>query len=481
MSPEQCAGKSADERSDIYSLGCVIYEALTGAPPFHADSALGLIREHQTKSAPSLKEASMGRDYPEPLEKAISKALEKNPGARFQSFINLADSLLSIKHSKSKTPTALGSIQKDFSSASKNDSELFNWKPIVVIVLSNICSIALTCFLMTNFLHQETNRITLQSDVHDYVSDLTTSRTMFMSVTGNGANQKRVFHFPALSLGKFGYFNSQTMQWVDFNAQGHVVIPLNVQTKFETEDRIIIEREKALRLFGPNDITNLIINPTKVGRYEDHLAPMIDSSMAYVSRFKSLTQLSLRQLPVTDVGVRCLQDLPNLIAIDLSHSKASMEEIRKLKNYKILTSLRIGGILGAKEVIKDLLRNPNIKVLGLSNSDLDDADIETLSKLSLHSLDLSGNAKISDIGLCALSKNTQMINLDLSGTSITPQSNAHLAKFKNLRAIFLPVNGWKKADMETLSRLLPECQLVAMMPLPSGNGYQVIDWKKMLP
>ncbi|HEY9784545.1 MAG TPA: serine/threonine-protein kinase [Candidatus Obscuribacterales bacterium] len=49
MSPEQCMGIAVDHRSDLYSLGCVLYEALTGAPPFIGDNALTTMMRHQSE------------------------------------------------------------------------------------------------------------------------------------------------------------------------------------------------------------------------------------------------------------------------------------------------------------------------------------------------------------------------------------------------------------------------------------------------
>lgn len=484
MSPEECSGKKTDHRSDIYALGCVIFEALTGAPPFHGDTALTVTNKHQTQNAPSLKEASMGIEYPAQLDRVVSKALAKTPGARYQSCIELANDLLATRHPQ----TTSSNISKEgidggsACAAAQNELEFVpNMRFIALLVLTNFFSIALTSLLMTHFLHQETKQEVLQSDVHDYINDLATARSMFLTETGSGSNRKRVFHFPAISLGKFGYFDASKAQWVEQNAQGEIVVPMNVQTKFQTEDNMIAERPNTLRLFGPNDITNLTITATKLGRYEDNVSPIIDSAMAYVSRYTSLTQLVLNGLPVTDIGIRALEDLPNLIAIDLSDSKTSIDAIRKIKNYKILTTLRVSGVQGAKKSICDCLTNPNIRILGLSQSDLNDTDLEALGKIQLHTLDIALNPKVTDKGIQSLTGNTQLMDLDLFGTSITPACTSALGTFKNLRALQISSVNWKKADLQKLKVILPKgCLFTVVMPMPDGKTYQRIDWENAL-
>ena len=85
MSPEQCMGSAVDHRSDLYSLGCVFYEALTGAPPLVGDSALSTMMKHQSENALSLKEASLGIEFPQQIEHIIGKLLAKDIHARYQS------------------------------------------------------------------------------------------------------------------------------------------------------------------------------------------------------------------------------------------------------------------------------------------------------------------------------------------------------------------------------------------------------------
>lgn len=82
MSPEQIAGKKVDGRSDLYSLGVMLFQMLTGALPFRGDSMAELMFKIANEEAPALR--LVRRDLPESLEQLVACALAKKPEARYQ-------------------------------------------------------------------------------------------------------------------------------------------------------------------------------------------------------------------------------------------------------------------------------------------------------------------------------------------------------------------------------------------------------------
>ncbi len=92
MSPEQALGhRNLDGRTDIYSLGCVLYEMLAGTPPFPAETPQLAIARHVRDPVPSLRETRP--DVPSRLEAAVCRALAKTPAERFTSAAALAEAL----------------------------------------------------------------------------------------------------------------------------------------------------------------------------------------------------------------------------------------------------------------------------------------------------------------------------------------------------------------------------------------------------
>lgn len=94
MSPEQCRGEKADPRSDIYSLGCVMYEALCGAPPMMAESDYAIMNNHLNTMLTQVKsKAPISRQF----EDVLIKCMKKDPSERYSSAAELSQALESVQ------------------------------------------------------------------------------------------------------------------------------------------------------------------------------------------------------------------------------------------------------------------------------------------------------------------------------------------------------------------------------------------------
>ncbi len=91
MAPEQGLHGRTDARSDLYSLGIVFYEMVTGKPPFDADTPLAILMKHLNDPLPLPRQLNPA--LPEPFERVLLKALAKNPEDRYQNAAEMADAL----------------------------------------------------------------------------------------------------------------------------------------------------------------------------------------------------------------------------------------------------------------------------------------------------------------------------------------------------------------------------------------------------
>jgi serine/threonine protein kinase len=112
MSPEQCRAEDLDARSDIYSLGCVMYRVLSGKPMFDEESIFNVINQHLKEIPPPFSQVCPEARIPLELEEIVFQAIEKDKKRRFQSMAELRQALERFKLGHSSTLQLLSTRMK---------------------------------------------------------------------------------------------------------------------------------------------------------------------------------------------------------------------------------------------------------------------------------------------------------------------------------------------------------------------------------
>ncbi len=432
MSPEQCMGTGVDGRSDIYALGCMLFETVTGAPPFSGTNPLEIMMQHNTAKMPSLKEASLGETFPPALERVIGRMLEKDPKDRYQDCKAVAMDLEAINRGDFKgismAPDAIALRQKKEMQLSASLVSA-----AIGIIIGAVMGFAAQQYMsppaapQSKFVPDEGTGLFGLATKFSYFSNTTPDYKIFDFTS---SNQK-------LSLGKISWWEAGKLKSVQ--AIGKQTIPRNAKLTFAVEGVMMAAPDLWAR-FSPRDFQGILVAPhtcfveldplnqsiRAIAGQDDLRILTVNEKLISSKSFLSLGQLSrLRWLGV------------NHILLDNIQNYLTGAKLAKLENFHQLTVLHMQKVMEVTAALKELANGSPMRRLAIVETNLSAEDMQYLTKLhSLEVLNLHNNTVAENVDvLNQIAKLPKLQQVLIDGKLLEHAKVEDISKLKNLTLI----------------------------------------------
>lgn len=427
MSPEQANGKAVDERSDIYSLGCLMYEVLTGEQPFVAGNVPAVMLAQINKPAPKLVDKLPDMIFPVELEELIAKCLAKKKEDRFQNVIELRNAVASVDE-QLRASSAIyqsgaiglsgvwnrtgGFLRAD--NAQMNAARFRRLSPKVVGAIVSTSILILAGFFFFTLQRVEIFKPPAEA-VLEPPSWFAKNEGTFSVPRGMGSVEKRKVKKP--SRAKPG----ETDEWTTVGKHGadkklYELLGLKQVDYLNLSDSDV--SDEGVKSLASEPIVGLRLENTQI----------TDKALAGLSSMKDLEELSLRGCKnITDEGLKSLVGLRTFEFIDISDTNLSdkaffylggCKQLRTIfaNNCKNVTGIGFSDLNSTMINTLELRRSglkcanlanlkdiPVLATIDLADNDLEDKDLDYVHFLSfVCSIDISKNPRITNNGFLKL-------------------------------------------------------------------------------
>ncbi len=416
MSPDQMRGISYDHRSETYSIGCILFELVTGKQVYAADSALEIATLHATAPIPRISDIVDGDDWTSRIDEVLARCLAKDPESRYSSVDELKNELQNVQQSHSDadrpTDTASGAAESSdgddtSSTSSYTDAVLHsvyqkagvdrsaledgaisaNYRARRLVLLSTLALLGL--LVLTVFFYSQARKA--QPKTMPKMSGGAATDSGIFVMTESKFNVNRF-------NGNYWLFNMSPV--TDSSIDEVLQSPHSKRLWFDSGS---LSPETILRLKPIGVLALALINIDLAKKHLEsvaqlstikalrlfNIANMTNASLAEIAKMNNLTELFIRSGNITDGGVVNLESLSNLKSLSLDRctklTDRCLDSIEKLKGLERLslteTSVSKAGVLRVAKM-------KNLRALSVAKLPCDSECIRQLMKLNPQRLSL---------------------------------------------------------------------------------------------
>ena len=382
MSPEQCAGSAIDARTDIYSLGCMLFEALTGAPPFTGRNALEVMMQHGTGIVPSLKEASMGEIFPRQIERIISLTLAKNPNERYSNCQRLADDLLALQQGdfdRISTIAQTGAVLPRPPEKPHSLAYIAIAAVLFGLIGATLGFIAATLRPISAPAPAKQEEADPEKYVASSLVGITDESSLY-TYFSKPKDGNIVFDFPwQNSMGAFLYWNDNKLN--QFPASKTRSVPNGAKLIFVPKGNFYRQPDLWAR-FRQKELYGVILEP----KHWMVAAETLNQAIRIMAQQDNLQILSMGDRQLSLRAWRSICDIPHLLWLNLGNCRVegkniSGEQIADLKWLQDLHLLKLSEVESSTPFLKKLAEASSLRRLSLSKTNLTDEDVRLFSKI----------------------------------------------------------------------------------------------------
>ncbi|CAN5523622.1 hypothetical protein BH11CYA1_BH11CYA1_03560 [soil metagenome] len=486
MSPEQCMGESVDARTDIYSIGCSLFEALTGFLPFDADNSVDIITMHQETKPPALSDVLPEADFPASIEFVIKKCLEKLPVNRYQTAKELEIDLTRVL--EGKDPSQYYSTQTHARAAAASDDTASD-PPLPTMAYAILAAVALTAIIATIYIFSNQS----EADFKEFTGEKSTRPNYGLKLvvagvdsdapkidenyksieeentynknappsardytpfakqeTKSGGSRHLMFSFPTdIEIGQLQF--SSKGQIMKRSAMGEFELSVGEKPIFIPAPGIS-DYPIYWRRFRPADLYGVTL-------IDKHISDdAFNLQLAAASKIGSIRALTLSNQILYPRSLISLNNFHDLKEFNGEYLQQNQSLLMKAKFWKTLSSFawQANQSSNTTDFLRLLQNSAKLEALSTTNAILSHSDFELISSMSkLRFLYLTGTS-ISLADLEALSKLPEIETLYLPKGTITRNAIPILKKFKSLKQLSGAVVGTHEKLDALLKTELPK-------------------------